>query len=500
MRTSSQSGSLARFGVYAADLSARKLYKHGVEIRLQDQPFQVLALLLEHPGEVISREELHSQLWPTDTFVGFDEGLNAAVNRLRRALGDSADNPRFIETIPRQGYRFIAPIAEPAWDEGVSAPVEPSEVVAPPHAAWKSRLWKSWRQLAGLALAAIAVAASGFYLFRHDPKPAGNQQAIQEYQQGRELWRQRSPETVAKAIAHFNRAVALDPSYAPAHSGLADAYLVLPLLSSVSPNEAYPKAREAAAKALALDPLLAEAHTSAADVKLYIDWDFAGAEREFRRAIELNPNYATAYQWYAEYLSLMARHDEAVKEIQRAQQLEPLSVVMYHQAGQAFQNARQYDKAIEQYNRALEINPAFYPSCGRLSEALGHKGMYREALETERQFFRRNAASFYDPGGAEALAVEKQAHGYAKGGEKGLWLARLRLDETNHDALSVGKLYQLAIDYAQLGDTENALHWLGKAYEARSFDILSVKVDPDLDPLRSDPRFQELVRRIGLPQ
>lgn len=349
-----------------------------------------------------------------------------------------------------------------------------------------------------MAFAAIIVAVSGFYFFR-DKRPAGHQQAIQEYQQGRELWRQRSPETLAKAIAHFNRAVALDPSYAPAHAGLADAYLVLPFLSSVSQNEAYPKAREAAAEALAFDPLLAEAHTSAADVKLYVDWDFAGAEREFRRAIELNPNYATAHQWYAEYLSLVARHEEARKEIQRAQQLEPISVVMYHQAGQIFQNARQYDKAIEQYNRALEINPAFYPSCKGLADAVRHKGMYREAAETLREFFRRNA-SFYDPGGAAAIAVEKQVHGYAMGGERAYWLTTLRLELTNHDSFPVGTLYELAVDYAQLGDTENALRWLVKVYEARASNILSLKVDPDLDPLRSDPRFQELVRRIGLPQ
>ena len=490
-----ESGSVARFGVFAADLSVRRLYKRGIEIRLQEQPFQVLALLVDRPGEVVSREELRQRLWPTNTFVAFDEGLNAAVNRLRRALGDSAENPRFIETIPRQGYRFIASIAEPAFHEEVSAPVVQAEELAPQLATPESWERKSRVRLAAVALAAVAVAASGFYAFRHEPKASGNPQAFLECQQGRELWRQRSPETLAKAIDHFNKAVSLDPSYAPAYSGLADAYLVLPFLSSVSQQEVYPKAREAAAKAVALGPSLSEAHTSAADVKLYVEWDFAGADKEFRRALELNPTYATAHQWYAEYLSLIGRHDEAIKEIQRAQDLEPLSVIMYHQAGQIYQNARQYDKAIEQYNRALEINPAFYPSCGRLSDALRHKGMYREAVETQREFFKRNGASFYDAGGTAALADEQRAHDYAMGGERAYWLAKLRLDQTYH----VQSISQMAIDHTQLGNTDNALLWLEKAYQARSSEVLSLKVDPDLDPLRSDPRFQELVRRIGLP-
>jgi len=209
---------VARFGVFAADLSARRLYKHGIEIRLQEQPFQVLALLLERPSEIVSREELRQQLWPTDTFVAFDEGLNAAVNRLRRALGDSADNPRFIETIPRQGYRFIAPTAESASDEEVSAPVEQSETALQPPAQ-KSWVGKSWIRLAAVAVAVTAVAASGLYVFRHEMEPAGKPQAIQEYQRGRELWRQRSPESLVKAIDQFEKALALDPAYAPAYSG-----------------------------------------------------------------------------------------------------------------------------------------------------------------------------------------------------------------------------------------------------------------------------------------
>lgn len=495
MPPSSDSRSVARFGVYAIDLSARRLYKHGIEIRLQEQPFQVLALLLESPGRVVTREELRQQLWPTDTFVAFDGGLNAAVNRLRRVLGDSADNPRFIETIPRQGYRFIAPIAAPASDEELSAPAEQSEDTTPkiPARRW---LLNPLTQLTAVMLGAIAIATGVFYSLRHAPIPIGNPEAIQEYQRGRELWRHRTPETLTKAIDEYKKAVALDPSYALAYSGLADAYIVLPLLSMVPQDEAYPKAQEAAAKALALNPLLAEAHTSEADVKLYVDWDFAGAEREFRRALELDSNYATAHQWYAEFLSLMGRHEEAIKEIQRAKELEPFSVIMYHQAGQIFSNARRYDESIAENDRALQINPAFEPSLEGIERALRHKGMYRESIEAQRQFLERNP-TFYGTNGAVQVAVEENARAYKTGGKQGFW--RHVLASRSRDPRNGRVCYGLAITYGQTGDVANGILWLGRVVQLHYAEALSLKVDPDFDPLRSDPRFQELVKRVGLP-
>jgi tetratricopeptide (TPR) repeat protein len=289
-------------------------------------------------------------------------------------------------------------------------------------------------------------------------------------------------------------------------SGLADAYLVLPLLSTISPQVTYPKARAAADKAVALDPALAEAHTSLADVKFWIAWEFAGADREFRRALELDPNYATAHQWYAEYLSAMGRHEEAIREIGRAEALEPLSIVMYHQAGQIYQNARQYDSAIRQYEKALEIDPAFYPSCARLSDALRHKGMYRESLENELEFCKRHATSFYSPGADQASRVVKVLRAFTSRGGKAYWLASLAMQKeaTQYGSqgwitANGGALHWLAVAYGQTGDLDNAILWLSRLYEMRGTNILNLKVDPDLDPLRSDPRFQELFRRIGLP-
>lgn len=506
MSESVQSRCVYRFGVFRLDLRRGELWRSGRRVRLQDKPYQLLLVLLEHPGEIVAREAVRQRLWATDTFIEFGNGLNTAVTKLRAALGDSADNPRFVETIPRRGYRFIAPLTTEGEEETAEIPERRVIPQIPPaiSAIMPSQQIKSWMRRAvfpgGLILIFLLIlAGGGLYSFRHTAANARRAEAIREYQQGRELWRRRTPESLAGSIEHYNTAVGLDPSTALAYSGLADSYIVLPLLSSVPQDEAYAKARQAAFRALSLDASLAEAHTSAADVKLYVDWDFAGAEREFHRALNLNPNYATAHQWYAEYLSLMGRHEEAIREIQRALELEPLSAVMYHQAGQIYKNARQYDKAIAQYNRSLEIDPAFSPSSIQLGDVFQLENRYPEAIETEREFFKRHASSFYDPGGDASVGFERLAAGYATEGKKGFLSAALQQAQTNRGSRSWALAYEIACDYAQLGDVGNAMAWLNKAYEMHASDMLNLKVDPGLDPLRSDPGFQELVRRVGLP-
>lgn len=491
---------MIRFGVYSADLSSRRLYKHGLKVRLQEQPFRVLVMLLKNPGEVVTREELHAQLWPNDTFVAFDEGLNATVNRLRRALGDRADNPRFVETVPKQGYRFIGSVILPEAPDPLTHNAITENATLQPRARRTALLLGAYGRPATIALLVLLSVgvALGYRFTRNKVQAEKRELASQECVKGRALWRNRNAESLVKAIDQYDKAVAIDASFAPAYSGLADAYIVLPMLSTVSQQDTYPKARAAAEKAIALAPTSAEAHTSAADVKLYVDWDFTGAEREFQSALQLDPMYATAHQWYAEYLSLEGRHDEAIKEILRAQQLQPLSAVMYHQSGQIYQNARQYDRAVSQYERALQLDPNFYPACSRLADALRHEGKYADAFETESEFFKRHATSFYSPGSEVASRPENELRAYKAGGEKSYWrqrLARHSQDVQDHP----GSMYHLAIDYAQNGDSDNALLWLEKVYESHANDILSLKVDVELDPLRSDPRFQELVRKVGLP-
>jgi DNA-binding winged helix-turn-helix (wHTH) protein/Flp pilus assembly protein TadD len=506
--TPAQASPFYRFGAYEVDLRRGELRSYGTRVKIQGKPFQVLAFLLERPGEIVTREELRERLWPSDTYVEFDDGLNAAVKKLRAALNDSAARPHYIETIPRRGYRFVAPLTivtgdEFATDVPAAVPVAAS-AGAPQETLLRPQSRRRRLRLAAYAGIAAALAAGLLFGLHRRTIETHRAEAVQEIRRGRELWRDRTAESLTQAIDHYNKAVELDPANAGAYSGLADAYIVLPLLSTIQQNVTYPKAKVAAEKAVALDPMLAEAHTSLADVKLYVDWDFAGTEREFQRALALDPNDATAHQWYAEFLSAMGRHDQAIQEVLRAEQLEPLSKVMYHQAGQVYQNARQYDNAIRQYDRALEIDPAFYPSCERLSDALLHKGMYREHLETQLEFYRRHSANFYAPGGTAITRTEAMERAFASGGKRGYWRARLELELAMNPAnapaeVNETSMYQLAVGYAQNGDADNAMLWLNRLFAIHGNQILSIGVDPDLDPLRSDPRFQQLIRQIGLP-
>jgi len=503
--TPAQASPFYRFGVYEVDLRRGELRKHGTRIKIQGKPFQVLAVLLERPGVLVTREELRERLWPADTFVEFDDGLNAAVKKLRAALNDSAGRPHYIETVPRRGYCFVAPITIVAVDEPsafIPIAAAPASVARLTQEVVTRRPRRSWTLLALSGALATALAAALLSAYQHRTVEAHRAEAVQEILQGRELWRHRSAESLSQAIDHFNRAVDLDSANPAAYSGLADAYIVLPLLSTIQQDVAYPKAKAAAERAVTLDPLFAKAHTSLADVKFYVDWDFAGAEREFQRALALDPNDATAHQWYAEFLSAMGRHDQAIKEVLRAEQLEPLSIIMYHQAGQVYQNARLYDNAIHQYERALEIDPAFFPSCERLSDAMRHKGMYREHIETQLEFHRRHAANFYAPGADVITRLEAMERGFASGGKKGYWRARLESELAMNPfnaQMNETSMYQLALGYTQTGDADNAMLWLNRLLAIHGNQLLAINVDPDFDPLRSDPRFHQLIRRIGLP-
>lgn len=502
MAAPAQASPFYRFGVYEVDLRRGELRKHGTRVKIQDKPFQVLAVLLERPGEIVTRDELRERLWPADTYVEFDDGLNAAVKKLRSALNDSAGRPHYIETVPKHGYRFVAPLMTVGTNElAADIPVNTAnELVA---ATFREAVTRHpLRTWIVVSVSCVLAAVLALVAFQHRNVEAHRAEAVQEIRQGRDLWRHRTPTTLTQAIDHYNRAVELDPANAAAYSGLADAYIVLPLLSTIQQDVAYPKAKAAAERAVALDPSFAKAHTSLADVKFYVDWDFAGAEQEFQRAMTLDPNDATTHQWYAEFLSAMGRHDQAINEVLRAEQLEPLSIVMYHQAGQVYQNARQYDNAMHQYERALEIDPAFFPSCERLSDALLHKGLYREHIETQLEFHRRHATNFYTPGANAITRMEAMERGFASGGKKGYWRARLELELAMNPfnaQMNETSMYQLALDYAQNGDPDNAMLWLNRLLAIHGNQLLAINVDPDFDPLRSDPRFEQLIRRIGLP-
>ncbi len=653
MDTSAPGRKLARFGLFEADLQQRMLTKSGLRVRLQGQPFQVLALLLERPGEVVTREEIREKLWSADTYVEFDDGLNTAIKKLRLALGDTADNPRFIETIPRRGYRFVAPVSYPVptpddlakaivpdeENEGTVARQSLAAILpdstqglanqslgdAPEPTPWPLRNWlvaalllalllssylafATWRErrAALRSIRSIAVlpmqnfssdpaqeyfaegfsdelitrlaqisalkvisrtsttqykgtskstpqigrelgvdalvegsvervgdsvrvrvqliqAATDRHLWAEsyerklgdvlllendlareiarqvqvhmaDPSPADSASlgrvdpnALQDYLQGNHYWALRTDGGLPKAIEYFNRSIAEDPNFARSYAALANCYIVSPMLTALSQTAAYPKATEASQKALALDSSLPEAHLAAAEVALYVNWDFAGAEKEFRRALELSPNYATAHQWYGEYLSLMGRHAEAIREDQTATQLDPASAIAHHQLGNTLQAARQYDRAMEEYRVSIQLSPNFWGNYHSMMGMQRRENKYGEALAT-----MRIANRLYAPSGRDTWLVDQLEAAYAAGGRTGFLHKEVALAaEGTRPAL------YMARDYAELGDKTMALHWLDRAYQQHDMEVLYINADPEFDGLRSDPRYQSLAKAIG---
>ncbi len=316
-----------------------------------------------------------------------------------------------------------------------------------------------------------------------------NYEAYRLYLKGRYFWNKRTVEGLNKGIDYFNEAIEKDPSYALAYVGLADSYSLLSDYNGLPPKESYPRAREAAEKALELDERLAEAHAALAFIKAAYDWDWPGAEREYRRAIELNPNYETAHQWYAEYLSGQGRHEEALAEIRRAKEINPLSLIINAVEAWVLYHAREYDQSIAQSRKVVEMDPNFAEVYEYLKRCYDQKGMYREAIAA-RQMRRKLAG--YD---AEETAALREAA--AATSARVYWQKRLEqeLEEAKREPSTP---FDMAEIFAQLGRKDEAFAWLEKAYEERSFLMMYLKVAPKLDPLRSDPRYADLLRRVGL--
>ena len=629
-----------RFGVFELDLRAGELRKHGLRVRLQEQPFQVLATLLLHPGEVVTREELQKKLWPADTFVDFDHGLNKTINKIREALGDSAESPRFVETVARRGYRFlaevkVADVAPARAPEHATQPLPGAETPelpdsadkpAPPkptplRAVWKLSVfavllviaslatWKlySWkhpspliRSLAVLPLESLSSDASQDYfadgmtdelisdlgqisalrvisrtsvmVYKHARKPlpqiareldvdavvegtvlrSGDQvritaqlieaatdkhlwsqsyegqlrdtlalqnqvaraiadqirinlnsqeqaalknvrvvnpEAYESYLKGRYFWNKRTTDGLKVALAYFNQAIDEDPTYAQSYSGLADTYALLGdwQYAVMTPKEALPKAKAAASKALELDSALGEAHNSLAFCLDGFDWDFPSAGKEFQRAIELNPGYATAHHWYAWHLSLLGRYDDAIVEMKKAESLDPLSLIINADLAEVLLLAHSYDQSIRQSQKTIEMDPNFALAHNQLGQAYLQKQMREEAITELQKAVQLSAGS---PTCLANLARADAASGKMSEAEKLLSDLKKR-SNPGHSHSS-----EIAVIYAALGDKNQAMTWLEKGYEER-FNP-GVLLRPGFDPLRSEPRFQELLRRIGL--
>lgn len=311
--------------------------------------------------------------------------------------------------------------------------------------------------------------------------------AYEAYLKGRYFWNKRNSEGFQKSIEYYNEAIARDSDNAMVWAGIADTYTVMAFYSSSQPQALYKKAREAAEKALALDSTLAETITSLAGIKHKYDLDWDGAERDFQRAIQLKPSYPTARHWYAIYLQSRGRFDEALEEIDRALELDPFSLIIRTDRGWILYTARRYDEAIAQLRQVLEMEPGF-PATYFLALAYAKKGMYEEArVEIDRAIKLSNRSSTYISllGYVHALADEK--------GEAFKILEELLERLKSESAIP----YQFAIIYAALGDNDQALKWLEQIRLERSSWMPFFKVEPELDPLRSDPRFNSLLQKLG---
>jgi TolB-like protein/DNA-binding winged helix-turn-helix (wHTH) protein/Flp pilus assembly protein TadD len=607
-----------RFGSYTLDVPAGELHKNGTKVRLPEQPFQILLLLLERSGEVVTREELRQRLWSSDTFVDFETGLNSAVKKLRDVLGDSAEKPRFVETIPRRGYRFIYPL-----NNGEAALAVP--------AAPRFRLRLAVAGTAGLLLLALVASipsvrdrllgrrvsgksmrvavlplknlsgdseqeyfAAGMTemliteLGRISSLQVTSHQSVLAYTQSskplpqiaRELgvdavvegtvqrvgdrvrvtinFVQAQPENhliaqsydkdardifevqedVARAIAgavrvnlparatpslparqvspeameaylhgryllakgreadrdqarvYFQQAIEMDPRFARPYAALAVMYAHGGAIRAGGTGEAHGLTRQWAEKALQLDDSLAEAHAALAWLS-GSDWDFKTAEKEYKRAIELNPSEAVAHAWYAQFLGATKRYSESFAQAEIVLQLAPGSPSLVSHAVEPYLMGGRVDDAMAHFREVLELQPDYWAAHHFLGRGYYMKGMYPEAVAEGEAAVRF--------GGAVPNDLSFLASAYAKAGQREKALKILHDLENPPRGQRIGEP-PIAAVYAVLGEKEKALALLENAYNAHRPGLIWVDDSPLFDSLRPDPRFQDILRRVGLPQ
>ncbi|MEZ5425229.1 MAG: tetratricopeptide repeat protein [Pyrinomonadaceae bacterium] len=333
---------------------------------------------------------------------------------------------------------------------------------------------------------ALARELSGEELKLVSKHPTNNAEAYQLYMEARYLWNKRTVQDLNKSIEHFEQAIKLDPNYALAYTGLADTYQLLAEYEAMTPGEGFAKARKAVGKALEIDDQLAEAHTSLAYILAFYDWDFVNAEKEFNRALKLDPNYATAHQWFGEFLLARGRFEEARTEHIKALELDPTSLIIQTDLAAYYYTTRDYDKAIEQSNKVIELNPGFAYGYVFRGFSLRKKGLKKEGAED----YTKAVELFGEKEAAEELRAVLQQNGH-----KTMWLKRIEQVNDPDREQTFSAMWRCLI-YVWAEDKENALFWLEKAYERRDRWFINMKYAPDMDFLRSEPQYQNLMRRI----
>jgi len=648
MRANASEKAVIRFNSFELELKSGELRRDGALIKLQPQPFKALAFLADRAGQVVTREEIQLEIWGDETFVDYEQGVNFCIKQIRAALGDDAKAPRFIETLPRRGYRFIAPVERKernlSRENDLAVAPAPDIVISPPEAVpdpsaisaavsatqtrtrvflvaalaaamtlplavyviWQGREKKAippagkiilavlpFENLSGdpeqdyfsdglteemitrlgrlqpqrlgviarasamtfkksdKDIARIGGALGAAYILEggvrreadrlritarliqvsdqthlwagdydrhvHDaltvqsevaesiaqslavkllsgPQPAPAQVHIPSpdsydaYLRGCYLRNKWTREDLGKAVGHFEQAVEKDPNFALAYAALAEAWRYLQFFGGARPQDARAKAKNAALKAVALDEALAEARAALASARFWYDWDWQGAEQEFKRAMELNPSLAGAHHDYGWLLIARERFDEGLAEVKRAQELDPLSPQANVDVGWACIQARRYDEAIAQSRRTMELEPNFAETWGCLMRAYQYKGMLAEALAEAQRVMSRSGAS------REELAAIHQ--GDAASGMRSVeqWMLNRAKKAAARGYVSA---YQRATRHAALGEKELAFEWLKKAYTDRDPMMALLNTDPAYDRLRPEPRFGDLLRLIA---
>ena len=512
---SSINRAVVRFGVFEADLRSGELRRNGVKVKIQELPFKALTLLLSRPNEVLSREEFRQVLWPDGVFVDFEHGITTAINRLRDALEDSAANPRFIETLERRGYRWIAPIHVPEAPAAKTAewlneePASRGLMLDTKNGNLASSTLPHRKYLL-LAVAVLLVAGIIFWPRSHSskylvgtaapsslsastyPHPSANREAEELYLKGRYFWEKRTPDSLSKAVDAFTQAIVHDPSYAPAYVGLADCYNLLREYTVMPASAAYPRALAAAKKAVELDPQSSEAHASLAFVSFYGMWDVPTADREFRRAIELNPGNAVAHHWYATYLSCLRRYSESLAEMERAQALDPASKSVLADKGSILFDAGRSQEGIALLKQIEENDPDFISPHRYLKFIYLQIGDYANFLVEAK----KEAVLMHDD---PALMIAKAAEeGFAAGGRNGL-LATLSTEQKKlYDRGQLSPFF-LAMTYSIMGNKQEAVSYLKIAYKQRVDGIIQIESDHAFDNLSRDPDFRNMLADAGLP-
>lgn len=590
------------FGPFRVDAVERLLTCADRPLPLTPKAFETLLTLVENSGRVVGKDELMIRVWP-DTYVE-EANLTQNIFTLRKVLGEKKGECRYIETVPRRGYRFVAGIREVKDGEVVSPggmdsatnvvagevsqtasrgkalAVLPFRIISPrnndeylgfgladalitklsnlpqltvrPTSAVSkyiggvqdlistgrelrvdlalegsiqrygkklratlqlvsipegSALWAKEfdvrftdiltveDSISERVIATLPLELAGkekLYLTRQYTR---DNEAYKHYLKGRFFWdrsrlfrkKQQTAQALRRSVAHFEQAISIDSNYALAYAGLSDSHLLLSTSNVLLPNECLLSAKEAALKALEIDGTLAEAHCSLATAHILYDWDLPAAEREYRRALELNPNYVTAHHWYAKYLAKMGRYLEAMSEIRRAHELDPLSLLIITEMGRLSFFARQYEQAIEHCLEALDMDQNLNPAHAVLGLAYVETGLYDEAIRHARKLIC-----------ALSDDIEPMAFvGYIYGRAGRMEEARKILEEW--ESVSSPTLvppFYRAVIHAGLGEKEQALAWLEKAYEDRSYLLTYLNI-PILDSLRSYPKFISLLKRIG---